>query len=128
MDQQKRGWKQQSAFKKINDREMEMSRTYERNEVAPQSPVIQRTPNHINEHCTTVFVLAMGNAEGQRLVLQFGRDAVELADGSTKGANIVKTVQHTFANLTIDSAEAVRMANAILSLVKEHAGRGHVEP
>lgn len=61
-------------------------------------------------------------------MLQFGRDAVELADGSTRGANIVKTVQHTFANLTIDSAEAVRMAEAILRLVEEHNGRGHVEP
>jgi len=100
-----------------------MSRDYERNAVAPQSPVIQRTPNHINEHCTSVFVMAMGGPEGQRLVLQFGRDAVELADGSTKGANIVKTVQHTFANLTIDTSEALRMAEAIISLVKEHEER-----
>lgn len=105
-----------------------MTREYERNSVAPQSPVIQRTPNHINEHCTSVFVMAMGSPEGQRLVLQFGRDAVELADGSTKGDNRVRTIQHTFANLTIDSGEAVRMAEAILKLVKEHAERDNVEP
>ncbi|ETF09789.1 hypothetical protein [Pseudomonas moraviensis] len=102
-----------------------MTREYERNEVAPQTPVIKRTHNHINEHCTSVFVMAMGSAEGQRLVLQFGRDAVELADGSTRGDNKVQTIQHTFANLTIDSSEAVRMAEAILRLVKEHGERGH---
>lgn len=106
----------------FNNKERDMTREYERNEVAPQSAVIQRTSNHINEHCTTVFVMAMGTSEGQRLVLQFGRDAVELADGSTKGASIVKTVQHTFANVTIDTAEAVRMAKAILNLTKDKQG------
>lgn len=87
-----------------------------REEIAPQAPVIRRTPNHINEHCSSVFVMAMGRPDGTRLVLQFGRDAVELSDGSTKGKNIVTTIQHTFANITIDMDEAVKMAKAILDL------------
>ncbi|SEC01077.1 hypothetical protein SAMN05216205_1226 [Pseudomonas mohnii] len=100
-----------------------MTREYERNDVPPQSPVVKRTANHINEHCTAVFVMAMGTPEGQRLVLQFGRDAVELSDGSTRGNSIVSTIQHTFANITIDSSEAVRMAEAILDLAKGKTGR-----
>lgn len=99
-----------------------MSREFERDEVPPQSAVVRRTQNHINEHCSSVFIMAMGTSEGQRLVLQFGRDAVELSDGSTKGKAIVNTIQHTFANITIDSAEAVRMAEAILDLAKGKQG------
>ncbi|KTB90881.1 hypothetical protein AO073_05945 [Pseudomonas syringae ICMP 11293] len=100
-----------------------MSEGYDKTTVdKAQSPVVKRTANHINEHCTSVIVLSMSNNGGTRIALQFGRDMTELSDGTTRGKNIVNTYQHTFANMTIDAEEAVRMANAILDITNSANG------
>lgn len=84
-----------------------------------QTPVVRRTTNHIYEHCDSVVVLGMKGGKEMRPVLQFGRDVVELLDGSTKGSDNVQATRLTFATMTLERATAKTLADTILRMLAD---------